>query len=343
MLGLDIGSSAVKLVELSRHHQSYRIEAWAVEPVPAGAIQDKSVQDITAVAASIRRAVTSSGTRLHQVVAAVGGGTAMTKVITMPTGLSDLEMEEQIALEASQSISYPLDEVNLDFEVMGPTSAGDRMEVLLAASRSDQVDKHAMAVEMAGLDLRVLDIEAYALENAYPVYAPQLPDHGNRRHIAVVDIGHGVTTINVLLDGQGIYQQTQVFGCGQLMESLRQEAGMEAAQALRYLRQGGLEPRLQETILLPFRDSVVRHVHRQVQLFQSSTQAATLDHILLSGGGALLPEVAEGIAAQTGITAAPVELLRPLEFASQLNSVALQRLAPTLLVALGLAIRGAGA
>lgn len=342
MLGLDIGSSAVKLVELSRHHQGYRIEAWAVEPVPAGAIQDKSVQDITAVAASIRRAVTNSGTRQRRVVAAVGGGTVMTKVITMPTGLSELEMEEQIALEASQSISYPLDEVNLDFEVMGPTEAGDRMNVLLAASRSDHVDNHAMTVEMAGLDLRVLDIEAYALENAYPIYAPQLPDHGKDRYVAVVDIGHSVTTTNVLLDGQGIYQQTQGFGCGELIDALRQEAGMEAEQALSVLRQGRLEPQLQEAILMPFRDNVVRNVHRQVQLFQSSPQAASLDHILLSGGGALLPEVAKGVASQTGISAAPVELLRPLEFAPQLNRGALQKAAPTLLVALGLAIRGAG-
>jgi len=342
MLGLDIGSSVVKLVELSHHNQGYRIEAWAVEPVAQGAIQDKSVHDVTAVAEAIRQAVKNSGTRRHQVVAAVGGVTAMTKVITMPMGLSDLELEEQIALEASQSISYPLDEVNLDFEVLGPTEDGERMEVLLAASRSDHVNNHAMAVEMAGLELSVLDIEAYALENAFPVYAAQLPEQGKDKVIAVVDIGHSVTTINVLQGGQGSYQQSQGFGCGELLESLRQEAGMEADQALRYLSQGRLEAGLRESVLLPFRDSVVRHVHRQMQLFQSSPQAADLDHILLSGGGALLPDLAEAIAVQTGISAAPMALLPPLEFAPHLNRAALQRLAPTLLVALGLAIRGAG-
>jgi type IV pilus assembly protein PilM len=340
MLGLDIGSSAVKVLELSRHNHGYRIEACGVEPVAPGAIQDKGVQDVAAVAGAIRRAVGSSGSRLRQVVAAVGGGTAMTKMITMPAGLNDLEMEEQIALEASQSISYPLDEVNLDFEVLGPTAAGDRVEVLLAASRSDHVDNHALAVEMAGLDLRVLDIEAYALENAFPLYAPQLPERGEGKHVAVVDIGHSVTTVNVLQDAQGLYQQSQGFGCGLLMDSLRQEAGMEAAEALVHLRQASLDNTLRDTILLPFRDSVVRHVHRVVQLFQSSPQAAALDHILLSGGGALLPEVAEAVTRQTGIPATTLELLRPLDFSQHVNRVALQRQAPTLLVALGLAMRG---
>jgi type IV pilus assembly protein PilM len=341
MLGLDIGSSAVKLVELSRHSNGYRLEACAIEPVAPGAIQDKGVHDVTAVAAAIRRAVANSGTRQRQVAAAVGGGTAMTKMITMPTGLSDLEMEEQIALEASQTISYPLDEVNLDFEVLGATASGDRMEVLLAASRSDHVDNHIMAVEMAGLELKVLDIEAYALENAFPVYAPQLPDHGTQRTVAVVDIGHSVTTMNVLQDGEGLFQQSQGFGCGQLLEALRNEAGMGTEEAMRHLRQGRLASELHDKILLPFRDSVVRQVHRVVQLFQSASQPSSLDHILLSGGGALLPEVAERVSEQTGISATPYEMLRPLEFAPHLNRVALQRQAPTLLVALGLGVRGA--
>jgi type IV pilus assembly protein PilM len=340
MLGLDIGSSAVKLVELSRHNHGYRLEACAIEPLAQGAIQDKGVHDVTAVAAAIRRAVANSGTRQRQVAAAVGGGIAMTKVITMPTGLSDLEMEEQIALEASQSISYPLDEVNLDFEVLGPTAAGNRMEVLLAATRSDHVDNHYMAVEMAGLELKVLDIEAYALENAFPVYVSQIPEHGAGRTVAVVDIGHSVTTINVLQNGEGIYQQSQGFGCGQLLDALRNEAGMEVEEALRHLRQGRLAEALRTNILLPFRDGVVRQVHRLVQLFQNSSQATSLDHILLSGGGALLPEVAAGVRGQTGLSTGVFELQRPLEFAPQLNRVALQHQAPTLLVALGLGVRG---
>lgn len=340
MLGLDIGSSAVKLVELSAHGQGFRLDSFAVEPIASGAVQDKGVHDVTAVAAAIRRAVSQAGTRQRQVVAAVGGATAMTKVITMPAGLNDLELEEQVALEASQSISYPLDEVNLDFEVLGPTASGDRMEVLLAASRTDQVNNHTMAVEMAGLELRILDIEAYALENAFPLYTSLLPELGKGKTVAVVDVGHRVTTLVVLHDGSGIYQQSQGFGCQQLLDNLRAEADMQSEEAMRHLRQGRLTEQQQQDILLPFRDAAVRQVHRMLQLFQSSGQASPLDYILLSGGAALLPELTEGVARQTGTGAGRFEIVRPLDIAPSVNRANLQQLAPSLLVALGLGIRG---
>ena len=339
MLGLDIGSSAIKVVELSRHQQGCRLEACAIEPVARGAVVDKTIHDVAAVAGAIQRAVSASGSRLRQAVAAVGGGTAITKMISLPVGLSELELEEQIALEANHYISYPLDEVNLDFEVLGPVPSGDRMDILLAASRSDMVENHALAVEMAGLDLKVLDIEAYALENAFPLYASQLPEGGLNKTIAVVDIGHSVSTVNVLRGGQGLYEQSQGFGCSQLDQVL-QQAGLEADEAQGRLRRGMLPEEYLDSAVLPFRDSVVRHIHRTVQLYQSLPQAVALDHILISGGGALLPGLAEAVSRQCGISAAVVEPLRTLALASRLSRSGLQRQAPNLLIALGLAMRG---
>ncbi|MBD3671577.1 MAG: type IV pilus assembly protein PilM [Gammaproteobacteria bacterium] len=340
LLGLDIGSTAIKLVEISRHGQDYRLEACAIEPLPRGAVVDKLVREPQAVAAALRRAVRSSGTRLKRAAAAIGGGTAITKLITMPTGLDELELEEQIAVEANQYLSYPINEVNLDFEVMGPTPDGERVEVLLAASRSELVEDWSLAIQMAGLQLKILDIEAFALENAWPLYSRQLPEQGVYQTAAVIDVGHSTTTITVLKDGEGIFEQTQSFGCGQLVDSLVKQSGMEESQVMTHLQQGSLPEPQRSDLLLPYVDTVIRHISRMMQLFQSSPHATELDHILLCGGGAMLPALAEGVSGRLGINAALAQPLEGMSLSSRINRTALRRSAPRLVIALGLALRG---
>ncbi|MCU7959981.1 MAG: pilus assembly protein PilM [gamma proteobacterium symbiont of Bathyaustriella thionipta] len=205
MLGLDISSTAVKLLELQETGGSgqYRVESYAVEPMPSNAVVDQNIADVELVGSAIESVVKSSGTKLKQAAVAVSGSAVITKIITMPASLSDSEMESQIELEADQYIPYPLDEVNTDFEVLGVNEKNaELVDVLLAASRSENVEDRVAALDYAGITPKVVDVEAYAMENAFTLLADQLPNQGIEQTIAIADIGSSTTTLSVLHDGK---------------------------------------------------------------------------------------------------------------------------------------------
>ena len=177
LIGLDISSTSIKLMELSKTGSSYRIEGIAVEPLPANAVVEKNITEIEAVGESVKRALNKSKIKSKFAAIAVAGSSVITKKITMPANLSEDEMEAQIQLEADQYIPYPLEEVNLDFQVLGLTENNpETVDVLLAACRSENVDERVSAVEIAGLTPKIVDIEAYTVETVFSVMAAQMPD-----------------------------------------------------------------------------------------------------------------------------------------------------------------------
>jgi len=201
VVGLDISSSAVKLLELSRHGNRYRVENYAVEPLPPNSVVEKNITDVEAVGEAVRRAIKRAGARTRNAAVAVAGSSVITKVVPMPNSLSDDELYSQIELEADQYVPYPLEEVSLDFEVLGPTDNNpDTVNVLLAACRTETVDMRTAAVESGGLDTKVVDVEAYATENAFQLLLDQVPDQGMEKTVAMIDIGATMTTLNVLHD-----------------------------------------------------------------------------------------------------------------------------------------------
>jgi type IV pilus assembly protein PilM len=203
VIGIDVSSTAVKLLELSGGGAKYKVESYAVEPLPANAVVEKNITDVEAVGESIRRALKRAGTKNKFSALAVAGSAVITKVITMPANISEDEMASQIELEADQYIPYALDEVNLDFEVIGPSETDpERVDVLLAASRSENVDVRVAAVDIAGLTCKVVDVEAFALENAFSVVARDLPTGGMGETVALVDIGATMTSLSVLSDNK---------------------------------------------------------------------------------------------------------------------------------------------
>ncbi|MGK0172053.1 MAG: type IV pilus assembly protein PilM, partial [Gammaproteobacteria bacterium] len=222
VIGLDISSTAAKMLELSKSGNRYRVESYSVEPLPPNSVVEKNITDVEAVGDAVRRAVKRSGTKNKNCAVAVAGSAVITKVIPMQADLSDDEMASQIELEADQYIPYALDEVNLDFEVLGPSESDpDRVDVLLAASRSENVDVRVAAAELGGLVARVVDVEAFALENAFGLIAKKMPGEGLGQTIALVDIGATMTTLSVLNDLKIIYTREQVFGGKQLTEEIQ--------------------------------------------------------------------------------------------------------------------------
>ncbi len=340
LIGLDISSTAVKLLELSQQNGRYRVESYAVEPLPANSVVEKNIADVEAVGESIRRAVKRSGTRNKYAAVAVAGSSVITKVISMSAALKDDEMESQIELEADQYIPYPLDEVRMDFEVLGSSEKNPEMvDVLLAASRSENVETRISALEIGGLIPKVVDVEAYALENSFALLAEQLPDGGYDQTIAVIDIGATMTTLNVLHDRKIIYTREQVFGGKQLTEEIMRRYGLSYEEAGMAKRQGGLPDNYIPEVLDPFKDAMTQQVSRSLQFFFSSSQYNSVDQIILAGGSASIPGIDELIEDKIGTATSIANPFANMSLAPRVKPQTLSNDAPALMIACGLALR----
>jgi type IV pilus assembly protein PilM len=340
VIGIDVSSTAVKLLELSGSGRKYKVESYAVEPLPANSVVEKNITDVEAVGDSIRRALKRAGTKNKFSALAVAGSAVITKVITMPANISEEEMASQIELEADQYIPYALDEVNLDFEVIGPSETDpERVEVLLAASRSENVDVRVAAVDIAGLTCKVVDVEAFALENAFSVIARDLPTGGMGETIALVDIGATMTSLSVLSDNKIVYAREQAFGGKQLTEEIQRRYGLTYEEAGLAKRQGGLPENYIPEVLEPFKESMAQQVNRSLQFFYSSSQVGQVDRIVMAGGCASIENSDRVIAEKTGVDVQTANPFAHMALASKLNAEALANDAPSLMIACGLAMR----
>ncbi len=341
ILGIDVSSTSIKVLELSKTKDNYRVESYAVEPLPTNAVTEKSIQDIEAVGDSLRRAVKKSGTRAKHAALAVAGSAVITKKINMPASLSEEEMEIQIQLEADQYIPYPLDEVYLDFQVLGELENNpDSVEVLLAASRSENVSARTAVAELAGLTAKVIDIESYTIENAYKLITDQIPDYGVDKTTAIIDIGATMTSLNVIEDGKLVYTREQPFGGKQLTEEIMRRYGLSYEDAGRVKKEGGLPENYEPEVLQPFKQTMAQQVGRFLQFFYSSSEHENVDYIALAGGCAGIPGIAELVESNLGIQTG---IANPFGSVKLSGKIAKQRIAndaPSLMITCGLALRG---
>ena len=340
LIGLDISSTAVKLLELSRSGTRYRVESYAVEPLPPNAVVEKNITDVDAVGEAVRRAVKRSGTRTRHAAVAIAGSSTITKVIPMPAGLSEEDMESQIELEADQYVPYPLEEVNLDFEVIGPSEKNpDMMDVLLAACRSENVDLRNAAVETGGLNTQIMDVESFASENAFALLADQLPDQGVGKTVAVIDVGATMTTLNVMHDLKSVYTRDTVFGGKQLTEEIMRRYGLSYEEAGMAKRQGGLPENYITDVLEPFKEAMTQQTSRSLQFFYSSSPHSKVDHIVLAGGSASIPGMDEMIQDKLGVETTIANPFASMSLSARVKPQTLSNDAPALLIACGLALR----
>ena len=202
VLGIDISSTTVKLLELSQDGDRYRVESYAVSPLPPEAVVEKNVNQVGVVGNLIRELINRSNTRAVRAAAAVSGSAVIIKMIAMPAGLSEEELEAQLTLEADQYIPYPLDEVALDFEELGPVPGLDgQVNVLLAVCRQQTIESRVEALKEAGLIPAVMDVEVFAIERALSLLRSQMPVAMSGT-IAMVDIGASMTTLSIFAAGE---------------------------------------------------------------------------------------------------------------------------------------------
>jgi len=339
VLGIDISSTTVKLLELSRDGDRYRVESYAVAPLPPEAVVEKNVNQVETVGALINDLVVRSKTRAKQAVAAVSGSAVIIKTIAMPAGLSEEDLEAQLTVEADQYIPYPLEEVALDFEELGPVPGrNDQVNILLAACRQENIESRMGALEVAGLKPAIMDVEVFAMERALALLKAQMPATGSQT-IAMVDIGASMTTLSVFADGDSVYTREQLFGGKQLTDEIMSRYDLSFEEAGRAKKQGGLPEDYEREVLEPFREAVVQQVSRSLQFFFSSSEYTQLDFIVLCGGVSAIEGLSNLIEERLSTPTIVANPFADMSVGPRVNAQALAKDAPAMVVACGLAMR----
>ena len=340
VIGIDISSTSIKLIELSKAGKTFKVESYAVEPLPANSVVDKRIEDVEAVGQCLESAVKKSKTKLKTAAVAVSGSSVITRVIAMPADLSDAEMADQILIEADQYIPYDMEEVSYDFSTIGPTAENpDQVDVLLAASQRDTVEQRTDVCEYAGLTAKIVDIEAYATEHAFTLMRHQIADDGIDKVVAIVDIGATTMTVTVLHDGAIIYTRDQAFGGKQLTEEIMRRYGLSYEEAGQKKRQGGLPDNYHTEVLDPFKDNIVQEVNRSLQFFFANSAFNAIDSVILAGGTSAIPGVANIVEKQVGAPTVMAEPSAILKTAGRVKPERLHADSGALLVSFGLALR----
>ena len=307
LLGIDISSTSVKLLELSRSGGRYKVEAYAVEPLPPNAVVEKNIVELEGVGQALSRVLVKAKTNLKS---------------------------------PDQYIPYPLEEVAIDFEVQGLSARNpERVDVLLAACRKENVEVREAALALAGLTAKVVDVEAYALERSYALLSSQLGADTDQLTVAVVDIGATMTTLSVLHNGRTIYTREQLFGGRQLTEEIQRRYGLSVEEAGLAKKQGGLPDDYDSEVLRPFKDAVVQQVSRSLQFFFAAGQFNDVDYIVLAGGTASIQDLDRLIQQKIGTPTLVANPFADMALNGKVNAGALASDAPALMIACGLALR----
>jgi type IV pilus assembly protein PilM len=341
LIGTDISSSAIKMVEIMDAGKSmYRVERYAIEPLPRDSVVEGNINNIGAVSDALKRAHKRLGSSVKNLALALPNAAVISKRILVPAGLSEEDLELAVQAEANQYIPFSLDEVNIDFQVLGPApNSPDDVEILIAASRKEKIEDRVAATEQAGLKAAVVDVDMFAAQTAFELIEDQFPERGKDQNIAMVEIGATVMAVNVLRNDQSIYMREQPFGGNQLTQEIQNRFGLSPEEAEAAKRAGGLPENYESEVLHPFMDMLGLEVTRALQFFFTSTDYSEVHHLLLSGGCAVLPGVAEAVNKRTQVSTVVANPFTNMAVSSKIRPKNLTQDAPSLMVACGLAMR----
>ncbi len=341
LVGLDISSSSVKMLEIVEAGRgSYRVERYVIEPLPRDATVDGNISTLESVVEAVKRGYKRLGTRSKHVAMAVPTGAVITKKIIVPASLRENELEIQVESEANQYIPFALEEVNLDFQVVGPSpNSPEEQEVMIAATRKEKVEDRVAVADSAGLKATVMDIEAFAQQSALGLVIKQRPNAGKDLNVAIVDVGANVMNVSVMRNDQSIYTREQAFGGNQLTQDIVARYGMSAEEAENAKRSGGLPDDFETEVLRPFMENLSMEVQRALQFFFTSTQYHSVEQILLAGGSAVIPGMDEVVHTRTQVPSMVANPFASMQASPRIQLKKLMVDAPSLIVACGLAMR----
>jgi type IV pilus assembly protein PilM len=341
LIGADLSSSSIKMVELVEPAKGmYRVERYAIEPLPKDAVVDGNINNLDAVSDALKRCHKRLGTSIKNLALALPNAAVISKKILVPAGQTDEELEMQVETEANQYIPFSLDEVNLDFQVLGPAPNNpEDCEVLIAASRKEKIEDRVAAAEAAGLKAMVMDVDLYAAQTAFELVTHSSAEAQKDQNIAMVDVGATTMTVNVLRNGQSIYLREQPFGGNELSQEIQNRFGLSAEEAEAAKRDGGLPEDYETEVLQPFVDKMGLEIARALHFFFSSTPYNSVAQIILSGGCAAIPGVDEAVTRRTQVETSIANPFATMDVSPKIRAKTLAQDAPSLMVACGLAMR----
>ncbi|MCC5902559.1 MAG: type IV pilus assembly protein PilM [Halomonas sp.] len=341
LIGVDITSAAVKLLELKQCSDTYQVESYAVKPLREGAVVERRVRDINEVAQVLRRAIEQAKPSTRKAAVAVPASAAITKTLMFPISLSEDEIEERITAESDRHILFPFNEVVFDFQCLGPAPFdADQQQVVLVACHQQDVARLAETLECAGLEPVAVDVETFAMARTLAELHRQ-PSVDNDLNVCVglVDIGANTNAFHVVCGGQTIYSRDTAFGGCQLTDAIRDRYAMSHTEAGLAKKRGGLPEDYQDAVLNPFVETVVQQVRRSLQLYYTAGRQHEVQHIVLTGGTSVIPGLAERIAENSGLSVSIANPFRRMRFNKRFDVQALTNDAPVMLTACGLAMR----
>jgi type IV pilus assembly protein PilM len=341
LIGADISSSSVKMVEITQAGKGmYRVERYAIEPLPKDSVVEGNINNLDAVSDAVKRCHKRLGSNIKNLALALPNAAVISKKILVPAGQTEDDLELQVETEANQYIPFAIEEVNLDFQVLGPApNSADDIEVLIAASRKEKIIDRVAVAESAGLKAAVMDVDVLAAQTAFELIASQFPEGGKDQNIAMVDVGASVMAVNVLRNDQSIYMREQPFGGNQLTQEIQNKFGLSPEEAEAAKRAGGLPDNYEADVLQPYMDMLGLEVARALQFFFTSTQHNQIHHIVLSGGSAAIPGVDEAVSKRVQVNTIIANPFVNMQVSGKIKAKSLTQDAPSLMVACGLAMR----
>jgi type IV pilus assembly protein PilM len=335
-VGLDIGSGFVKVVEMDHSGDRPEVTRVAVRPLLPDAIVEGEVMDAGLVSETLRNLFQDIGLKGREVVTAVGGHDVIIKPIKMDR-MREPDAREVIRWEAEQHVHFDINSVELDFQILDPDAEGLQMDVLLVAAKRELVENRVSLLRDAGVTPVLIDIEAFALHNAFERNYPD----AMRGIVALVNLGHETTNVNILEEGVPVLTRHIAFGSRKLREELQRERGMTSEQAEDVIQGKQSYPDLQRA-LDASAEEVAMGIERASAFLMTRQSGAGLGQIFLSGGGSRIPGMAETLAARIGVE---TRIVNPFERVSIRpgadEGLSLAESAPMLLLPLGLALREA--
>jgi type IV pilus assembly protein PilM len=341
LIGVDISSSYIKMVEIADAGRGlYRVERYVIEPLPKDTVTDGNIANIEAAGEVMKRAHKQMATRIKNVALALPSAAVITKKVLLSANQREDDMEYQVQSEANQYIPFSLDEVNLDFQVIGPApNSEEEVEVLIAASRKEKIEDRVAIAEAAGLKTSVMDVESYAAMTAFEMIKGASSGIDDKDVTAVIDIGAQTTRVTVMHLDQSVYAREQQLGGFQLTQDISRQFGMPIEEAEVAKKSGGLPDNYGPDVLQPFNEKVALEITRALQFFFTSTQFNKVDHVVLSGGCATLEGLEELVAQRTQVHTIVANPFANMALSSKIKPRQLTIDAPALMVACGLAMR----
>ncbi len=332
LIGVDISSTSVKVLELSKQGDIFQVEAYSIAPLVA----QQDVQDINILGSAVKLAVTQSGTSCRNAIIAIPSSLAITKIIQLDANLDQEDIEAQVYLEADRYIPYPIDEVSLDFQIQDLANRkSDKLDVLIAASRTKNVAHLVKILQVAGLTTKIVDIDTYALERASYIIRDSLPNKGYDKTIAIIDVGTKLATVTILHNLVTLYTREEVFGGKPLTMAIQQQYSLLAKST--HVARDSRGESMQH--VLPFWETLIALIQRSLQLFFSTSRYNTIDHIVLIGEGAILPGLAIFLSQRLSITCTVANPFMDMVIPKHINCHLIAIAAPALTVCCGLALR----